>query len=96
MKYEAETIKRYYFEPSVFGFRFGFIFMYTEIFGFVPIRCLVHYNRVRSFAVIEVYVRFDAFKKIFFRFETITIQCFTLETTEERLHNRIVVGHPRI
>ena len=30
MKYEAETIKRYYFEPSVFGFRLGFIFMYRK------------------------------------------------------------------
>ena len=30
MKYEARTIKRYYSEPSVFGFGVDFVFMYDQ------------------------------------------------------------------
>ena len=42
MKYEAKTIKRYYFEPSMFGFGVDFVFIYTEVFGFEFIRCSVY------------------------------------------------------
>ena len=49
------------------------LLMSAEKIGYKFIRCLVHENRVRSFAVMESHICFGAFGKIFFCFETITV-----------------------
>lgn len=67
----VRTLGHYFFEPLMFGFKIRFFMIVIEVFGFEFIRCPVHKNRVRSFVVIKVYICCDAFKKIFFRFETV-------------------------
>lgn len=69
----VRTLEHYFFEPLMFGFKICFFMIVIEIFAFKLIGCPVHKNRVRSIVVVEVYVRFDAFIKIFFRFETVAI-----------------------